>query len=165
MDVSGWSANNLHMEASDATAPTPGARVVRLIEDAQNVWRNIQTKIQVEPDRPIKISAEIKFDTPNREVILMALTAKDRFACYLNPATGRIADRALGRAIVWECTATTVGDGWWRLMLTGSLPTRSPNQETYLSIAITTKGFDEDYQGDGKSGISVGGLTLAQQSK
>jgi hypothetical protein len=162
MDVSGWKANNLHMGASDAAAPTPGAKVVRLVENAQNVWRNIQTEIEVKPDRPIKISAEIKFDTDSREVVVMVLTARDRFACNFNPATRRTADLTLGRAIVSECTATAMGNGWWRLVLIGSLPTRWRDQGTYLSIAITTEGFDEDYQGDGKSGISVGSVTLTQ---
>jgi hypothetical protein len=162
MDVSVWKANNLHMEASDTAALTAGAKVVRLVEDTQNVWRNIQTKIKAEPDRPIKISAEIKFDTDSRGVIVMVLTARDRFSCNFNPATRRTADLTLGRAVVSECTATAMGNGWWRLVLIGSLPARWRGQETYLSIAIAREGFDEDYQGDGKSGISVGSVTLTQ---
>jgi hypothetical protein len=92
----------------------------------------------------------------------MVLTAKDRFACNFSPATGRTADLTLGRATVSECTVTALGDGWWRLVLVGGLPTRWRDQGTYLSIAITAQGFDEDYQGDGKSGISVGSVTLTQ---
>jgi hypothetical protein len=162
LDVSSWRANNLHMEPSDAAAPTPKAKVVRLVENTQNTWRNIQTEIKAESDLPIKISVEVKFDTNSRGVIVMVLTAKDRFACNFSPATGRTADLTLGRATVSECTVTALGDGWWRLVLVGGLPTRWRDQGTYLSIAITAQGFDEDYQGDGKSGISVGSVTLTQ---
>ena len=160
-DVCGWVANNLHTETSDATAPTRGAKVVRLVENAQHTWRNIQTRVEADPDRPIKVSAEIKFDADNRGATVIVLTANDRFACSFNPATGRAAGLALGCGVVSECVAISIGEGWWRLTVTGSLPTRR-DQQTYLSIAITTKGFEEDYLGDGTSGISVGGVTFAQ---
>lgn len=156
----------MRAEITRNEGPSPGSRVVRLIEDTQNTWRNTQIVITPARSRIIKVTAEIKFDTPGRQAGLMVLAGTtDRFSGNLDPSTRRVATHTLGGGVVVDCTAVTLGNDWWRVELTGYLSEKTAQEPAFLFVALTKDGVKkEDYQGDGKSSISVGKVTISQQA-
>ena len=161
-NIGDWKASNLRAETAAIEAPGTGAKAIRLIEDDQNNWRNTQTVVQVAKGRPVKITADIKAGEVKRQSVVMLFAGSDRFSCNLDPATGSVATLTRASATVSGCAAATLGDGWWRLELTGALPPSSASDPAFLAIAITLNGFNEDYPGDGSSGLLIGPVTLSQ---
>lgn len=156
-----WTAKNLREEATGERTPS-GAKVTRLVEDDQNIWRNIQVVVpNATHDRATRVTAEINLASPNREAVLMVLANRDRFACNLRPA-GPTSTISLGNATVGTCLATQLASGWWKLDLTGALPAASADDPVFVAVATTKDGFREDYQGDGESGLLLGKVTFAQ---
>jgi hypothetical protein len=162
-DVSTWHANNLRMETTSQRAPTHGAAVTQLVEDSQNTWRNIQVAVKIARERPIRVSAEIRLESVGRQPVLMVLSGGERFAGTVNRATRITSSFRLGRAVVSSCNATPLPDNWWRIELVGILSRHVGSDPVFVCIAITRDAFREDYLGNGKSGIAVGAVSLAQE--
>lgn len=161
-DVSDWSAKNLQVELESEPSPS-GAKAVHLIENDQNIWRNISVVVPkpVARNRPIKLTAEIKLDSENRQAVLMAYGDHDRIACNLRQG-GITSTLDLGGAKVGPCTSSQLANGWWAVSVTGSLRESDAGGPVFVAVAITADAFREDYQGDGHSGLSVGKISFAQ---
>lgn len=161
-DVSAWRANHLRMLRADGMSPIAGTPSIRLVEDKNESWRNIQTAMRPRRERPIKIAAEVRFESMERQAVLMMIAGTDRFSGKLDPRKRQTSTFTLGGGTASNCVATPMNDDWWRIELTGMLPSGSGEDAAYLVIAITKDGFRENYCGDGKSGISVGTVTVLQ---
>lgn len=160
-DLSTWTAKNLRAQVTGEQAPS-GAKATSLVEDDQNIWRNVQVVVaRAVRDRRTRVTAEIKLASPKREAVLMVLANLDRFACNLR-VDGTTSTIARGAATVGTCSTTALADRWWKLDLTGELPMTAARDPVFAAVALTQQGFQEDYQGDGQSGILVGEVTFAQ---
>lgn len=161
-DLSQWRANNLRLEKTDKSAPS-GAKATRLIEDSQNTWRNAYIVVDDALSGQVaKVAAEINFDAKKRQIVLMVYAGRDRLSCNLRPDSSKTAMLLLRNAVAEVCTATRLGDGWWRLELTGSLSRTIADDPVFVAVAMTIDGFEESYQGDGTSGVMIGQVTWEQ---
>jgi hypothetical protein len=161
-DFSGWRATNLRTESIPMTSPSL-TKVTRLTEDDQNTWRGVMVSVPIARENPIRVNAEIKGDDSQRRALFQIYAGPDRFSCNFSSHTGATAIKIVGGAKSDKCTATPIVDGWWGVEVTGSLSINSDNDPLYLVIAVTKDDFREGYQGDGKSGLYVGKVTLAKQ--
>jgi len=160
-DLSAWTAKNMRAVSMGANAPG-GAKAVSLIEDDQKIWRNIQTALPTAvPGRAMKVTAEVKLENGKRQAVLMVLAGLNRFACNLRWG-GNTDVMTIGDAAAGKCSAVKLADGWWNVALTGVLPVTRSKDLALVALALTAEGFGEEYQGDGKSGLAVGKVTVAQ---
>lgn len=157
-DLSTWHASNLTIVNDDGAGPTADVKIKHLVEDSQNTWRNVQTSIEVTKGQPLKATAEIKGDAAGRHAVVMLFSGHTRIACDLDTRTGKAEPFQSDNANIGGCAASSLGNGWWHVELTGTL--NSTAEPAFLTIAVTRDGFHEDYQGDGSSGIWVGEVTL-----
>lgn len=162
-ELANWSPFGLRAELTPLLSPS-GSKATHLIEDDQSNWRAVSIRVQPTRGETLKVRTEVKSDTSQREVLIRVLAGPNRFSCNLKPSTGQTAVRGLGAGKADRCIARPLADGWWLVELMGSLSKDTYRDQALIGVALSKEGFAEVYQGDGKSGVYLGKITLAQRS-
>lgn len=162
-DVSSWKPFNLSVEQKSGTTSSGEGTFARIVEDSNDVWRNIQTAVAAPKGKQIKASVQVRGGEAERQAIVMMFSGPDRFSCRMNPATGATAERYIGEAKILSCTSVREPNGWWRLDSVGILPDNGQTEPTFLAVAMGAEdSFREDYKGDGKAFIEIGKVEVVQ---
>lgn len=173
----GWSPHNLGLRSEDLTttwanehstesanavvAPDGTTTADILVEDALGpFFHGISQNITIAASTRYTLSCYCKNNSGTRTIAvwLYDQTFAQGFGLTVDPVTGAVvtAASAIGSATVISSSVTDVGNGWFRVAVSGTLSVTTANMNLYLHTSADVG----SYAGDGTSGIALWGMQL-----
>ncbi len=161
-DNAAWTKTNVTLTTNDTTAPDSTTTAERMTEDVTGVFEHMVTQAAsgtVANGETYTVSAYVKQGTSGTRRALLTLTDAGSERAYIafNFSTLNVVSGGGTNA-----TATAVGNGWYRLSITGTL--NSGTDATLRLKLAQTDGNSSFYEGDGTSNFYIWGAQIIKQS-
>lgn len=155
-----WFPYNSSIIPNNYISPNGDLIASKIVESNSLAQHALIKSSTIAIDQPITFSAYLKINGRNQsQIAIFDSVYTNSFSVLFDLQNGAVISSATsGTGIILNSTITSVGDGWYRCSVTGSISSvTSTNQVIYLA-----KDFDSFYLGDGVSGILVYGAQLEQ---
>jgi hypothetical protein len=155
-----WFPYNSSIIPNNYISPNGDLIASKIVESNSLAQHALIKSSTIAIDQPTTFSAYLKINGRNQsQIAIFDSVYTNSFSVLFDLQNGAVISSATsGTGIILNSTITSVGDGWYRCSVTGSISSvTSTNQVIYLA-----KDFDSFYLGDGVSGILVYGAQLEQ---
>jgi hypothetical protein len=147
-----WSKTNATASGNTTTAPNGTTTADSLIEDSTN---NLHIASQGISFAGGIYTASVYVKPNGRNWVFINIAAAGSYGAYFDVANGVVGTI---QSNITSATMTSVGNGWYRCIVTANTGATSPRIAIYTATANGTN----SYQGDGTSGIFIWGAQLVE---
>jgi hypothetical protein len=149
-----WSKTASSVSANTTTAPNGTLTADSLIEDSTNTLHIISQGVSFAGGI---YTASVYVKPNGRNWVFINIAAAGSYGAYFDVANGVVGTI---QANITSATMTSVGNGWYRCVITANTSATSPRIAIYTARANGTN----SYQGDGTSGLFIWGAQLVEGS-
>lgn len=169
LGVGAWSSTNATVTANSTAAPDGTTTADTLIDDATSGAHVCAQVVTLVASSIYTQSFFLKANTNNFAIVTLSSTTTNNYiSAVVNLSTGAITQTGTGTSATFTSSSiTSVGNGWYRVVITGSTTSGFTRAEVGLAPAATGNTFATNgrivYVGTGTS-IFVWGAQLEQRS-
>jgi hypothetical protein len=150
-----WPKPNVNVSANTTTAPNGTLTADSLIEDSTNNLHIVSQGVSLAGGI---YTASVYVKPNGRNWVFINIASASAYGAYFDIANGVVGTI---QANITSATMISVGNGWYRCVITANTSATSPRIAIYTATANGTT----SYQGDGTSGLFIWGAQLVEGSQ